>query len=46
VLEGAALGEAILTARKAVFELKSQDWADYIHYGDHEFIVKLGAALA
>jgi pimeloyl-ACP methyl ester carboxylesterase len=40
VLNGAAVGAALLTARKAVNELKVHDWADYILYGTYDFILK------
>jgi hypothetical protein len=40
VLGGAAIGAALLDARKAVAELKVSDWADYILYGSYDFILK------
>jgi CHAT domain-containing protein len=40
VLNGAAIGAALLTARKAVNDLKVHDWADYILYGTYDFILK------
>ncbi|HXA50995.1 MAG TPA: CHAT domain-containing protein [Candidatus Acidoferrum sp.] len=40
VLNGAAVGAALLTARKAVNDLKVHDWADYILYGSYDFILK------
>jgi pimeloyl-ACP methyl ester carboxylesterase len=40
VLAGDAMGDAVLKARKKLRELKQVDWADYIHYGSHQFRVK------
>ena len=37
LLGGARLGEAMLAARRRVFELDSIDWADYVHYGNPAF---------
>lgn len=37
---GHAIGEALQEGRKRVMELKSVDWADYIHYGSPSFVVK------
>jgi CHAT domain-containing protein/pimeloyl-ACP methyl ester carboxylesterase len=44
LLNGAALGSALLTARKKVEESGSADWADYILYGDPGFILKKSAS--
>lgn len=33
LLAGGTLGESVLAARRAVRELGSIDWADYVHYG-------------
>jgi len=43
ILEGHSLGRALITARLAVHDLpeKSVDWADYIHYGNPHFVLKL-----
>ena len=43
LLNGEALGNALLTARKKVEESGSADWADYILYGDPGFILKKSA---
>lgn len=37
VFGGAALGDAVLEARRVVRELSSIDWADYVHYGSPDF---------
>ena len=37
------LGAAVLAARRRVRDLRSPDWADYIHYGDPDFRLKLDA---
>jgi CHAT domain-containing protein len=38
LLAGARLGDAILAARRRVFEVGSIDWADYVHYGNPAFL--------
>ncbi len=38
---GSSVGRALLAGRKAVEKAKSSDWADYIHYGDPNFSLKL-----
>jgi hypothetical protein len=40
LVRGATLGGALVKARRAVHELGSPDWADYIHYGDAGFALK------
>jgi len=40
VLEGRTLGDAMLDGRKEVKNAGSVDWADYILYGDPNFILK------
>lgn len=40
VLEGQPLGPAVTQARLAVQKGGSADWADYIHYGSPNFILK------
>ncbi len=37
LLAGGSLGEAMLTARRAVHATGSPDWADYVHYGNPAF---------
>jgi pimeloyl-ACP methyl ester carboxylesterase len=37
LLDGQPLGNAMLAARRRVFELGSIDWADYVHYGNPAF---------
>jgi hypothetical protein len=39
LLADATLGEAVLAARQRVFQQDSIDWADYVHYGSHDFSV-------
>lgn len=38
---GATVGAALLSARARVKESGSNDWADYIHYGDPHFALKV-----
>jgi len=38
-LAGAFLGDAVLAARRAVLHSGSVDWADYVHYGNREFVL-------
>lgn len=40
LLEGTPIGDALLEARRVVAKQKSQDWADYIHYGNSRFVLK------
>lgn len=40
LLAGEPLGPAITTSRRAVQKIKSPDWADYIHYGSPNFVLK------
>ena len=40
VLRG-SIGAALVKARRAVHARRSPDWADYVHYGDAEFRLKL-----
>ena len=42
LLSGQTIGEALLEGRKKVRDLKSVDWADYVLYGSHEFVLKQG----
>ena len=37
LLDGERVGDAILAARRRVFDLGSIDWADYVHYGNPSF---------
>jgi CHAT domain-containing protein len=37
----ANIGTALVKARRAVHARRSPDWADYVHYGDAEFRLKL-----
>ena len=37
---GKSIGKALQNGRHAVRELKSIDWADYIHYGSYDFVLK------
>ena len=37
------IGDALLKGRSKVRnEIKSVDWADYIHYGSYDFVLKQG----
>jgi len=40
LLKGATIAEALLESRRALDGAKERDWADYIHYGSPEFVVK------
>ena len=40
VVAGTTLGAAVNRARDAVRRAHSCDWADYMHYGNHEFGIK------
>jgi pimeloyl-ACP methyl ester carboxylesterase len=40
VLEGNAIGAAMLAGRQAVLKLGARDWADYILYGSFDFVLK------
>jgi pimeloyl-ACP methyl ester carboxylesterase len=39
LLAGERLGDAMLAARRRVFEQDSIDWADYVHYGNPAFLM-------
>jgi hypothetical protein len=41
LLNGETMGNAVSRGRRAVKELGSRDWADYIHYGSPAFVVKV-----
>lgn len=41
LLTGGTIGDALLDGRKAVQASGSVDWADYIHYGDPRFRLKV-----
>lgn len=41
VLSGESVGHALVQARRKVRDLPSIDWADYIHYGDADFRLKV-----
>ncbi|HET7785215.1 MAG TPA: CHAT domain-containing protein [Myxococcales bacterium] len=40
VLAGKSLGASTLEGRKAVLALRDRDWADYILYGNFDFVLK------
>lgn len=40
ILRG-SIGDALVKARRAVHARRSPDWADYVHYGDAEFRLKV-----
>jgi hypothetical protein len=40
-VEGAAVGECLNRARHKVEGSGSVDWADYIHYGSYDFVLKV-----
>jgi len=37
---GESIGAALNASRSAVRELPSADWANYLHYGSHDFTLK------
>ena len=41
ILRGEPVGNALLSGRQAVEKAGSADWADYIHFGDYEFILRI-----
>jgi CHAT domain-containing protein len=43
LLEGNTIGAAVTSARQAVFQSGSGDWADYLHYGLPNFVLKAAA---
>jgi pimeloyl-ACP methyl ester carboxylesterase len=42
IARGTALGPALVAARRRLQNASSNDWADYLHYGDPEFRLKIG----
>jgi CHAT domain-containing protein len=40
LLEGQSLGTAVTRSRAALLDLASVDWADYIHYGSQDFVLR------
>ena len=42
IVQGQAIGDALIAGRSEVQKLGSFDWADYIHYGDPDFRIKQG----
>ncbi|TAK53638.1 MAG: CHAT domain-containing protein [Gammaproteobacteria bacterium] len=42
---GSAIGPALAAARGAVRELPSAEWANYLHYGSHDFALKVPPAV-
>ena len=46
LLRGQSIGEALLGGRRALKERGYHDWADYIHYGNHDFVLKHAATSA
>lgn len=40
LLTGNTIGAALLSGRKAVLKLANRDWADYILYGNFDFVLK------
>ena len=39
-LGGSTIGSALLAGRKAVLDRRDRDWADYILYGNFDFVLK------
>ena len=44
LMKGTSVREAIQQGRRAVRGSGSKDWADYVFYGDPEFVLKTSAA--
>lgn len=44
IMQGKTVGQALQSGRRRVHELESVDWADYVHYGSPNFLVKLNGA--
>jgi CHAT domain-containing protein len=42
LMQGEAMGPALNAARVAVRRLGSGDWANYLHYGAFDFVLKRG----
>jgi hypothetical protein len=40
LLEGASIGYALQDGRSELRSMKSVDWADYVHYGSFDFVLK------
>jgi hypothetical protein len=40
LLAGESIGSALQHGRKALQEMQSVDWADYVHYGSYDFVLK------
>jgi pimeloyl-ACP methyl ester carboxylesterase len=40
LLEGRSIGDALMAGRGSVKKIRSVDWADYIHYGSPNFVMK------
>lgn len=40
LMAGKSIGQALLEGRRAIHAGKSMDWADYILYGDPDFVIK------
>ncbi len=45
-LGGSTIGSALLAGRKAVLDRRDRDWADYILYGNFDFVLKQPASRA
>ncbi|NLI80441.1 MAG: CHAT domain-containing protein [Deltaproteobacteria bacterium] len=41
LVNGSSVGDALQEGRRRVLQLKSVDWADYVHYGSPGFVVKV-----
>ena len=41
LLRRETIGRAVSNGRQAVLKVKSRDWADYIHYGNPAFVLKM-----
>ena len=44
LMQGTSVREAIQHGRRGVQDSGSKDWADYVFYGDPEFVVKTSAS--
>jgi hypothetical protein len=41
LIEGQSVARSLLAARKTLEENQFLDWADYIHYGSPDFVLKV-----
>jgi CHAT domain-containing protein len=42
ILAGSSIGDALIAGRQVIKQKRSPDWANYLFYGDVEFVIKIG----